>query len=113
MKTFKTIEEWVKSKPTESETKRVLDFINKSQLSQARSEFYKKTQNLNRLKSFTKLTGKLNYEIPLSVKEKMKELEKDLLLSQPLLWPDGKKKVNRKKKTDVPPQEKLDLEGKV
>lgn len=85
MKRFKTIQDWLKSNPSQDEQTKVLLLIHRGETSRLRKELWEKEQYLRKLNSFANHCKKLGFSVPEGEKEALvktkrviEELKKEL-----------------------------------
>ena len=78
MKTFKKIEDWLSTNPTEEETKKVLSLINRGVFHRMRREVYEKEAYRRKLVNLTKKMDDLELPLPGEYKETIDKLTKEI-----------------------------------
>ncbi len=85
MKRFKTIQDWLKTNPSEEEQTKVLILIHRGAASQARKELWEKERYLLKLNAFANHCKKLGFAMPedhmkalANVKKEIESLKKEL-----------------------------------
>ena len=101
MKNFKSIEEWLKSKPTSDELTKVLNFINRRESHNSKVEYYEKEKELRKLMTIAKYSKNLNLKMQPEIEKRLIELSKEVPELKKSVWPDGKKKRSKKLDSEV------------
>lgn len=78
MKRFKSIEEWLKTKPSEEEQSKVLILIHRGETSRVRKELWEKDQYLRKLNSFANHCKKLGFSVPEGEKAALARTKKEI-----------------------------------
>jgi len=63
MKTFKTIQEWLGSKPAKEEIEKVLTSINNKEISKARRNLFFMSLEIGRIQRYKKTTEKMGFKV--------------------------------------------------
>lgn len=75
MKNFKSIQEWIKSNPSEDELKKVIALVNKGAVSETRREVYELQRYLKKLQSGENIMNKLGLPFTKEGQDKIKEVK--------------------------------------
>jgi len=95
MKTFKNVQEWLETNPSEDELKKVIDLINKGAVNQTRREVYDLERYLRKLQSGANHLVKLELEPPKDLTDRIKSVKKEIAeLSKGLPPRQTRKKEN-------------------
>jgi hypothetical protein len=78
MKTLASISDWMKTNPKEEEISKVLNVINKMNVTHLRREVYQKERALRALAKLQKTMNSLNYPIPEDLLENMEDVKKSI-----------------------------------
>jgi ADP-heptose:LPS heptosyltransferase len=78
MKRFKTIQDWLKSNPTEEEQTKVLILIHRGETSRIRKELWQKEQYLRKLQSLANHFKRLDLPLPKSEADSIAEVKKEI-----------------------------------
>lgn len=94
MKTLQSIQEWIKSNPSEDEMKRVLKVINSGKVTQTRREVYQKERSLRKLVAIEKRLKEIGMPIPSEIQANIKSLKGNIMDLRKSL-PEVKKRVKK------------------
>ena len=75
---FKTVEEWVASKPDKETITRVLNTVNRGVVSQMRKELNQKNSELKKIERTIETMKKLDLPITVEVEDRVKFLKKEI-----------------------------------
>ena len=78
-KMFKTVEEWIASKPDKEIITRVLNTVNRGVVSQMRREFNQKNSELKKIERTIETMQKLDLPVTIEVEDRVKFLKKEIL----------------------------------
>lgn len=85
MKTYKSIENWLSSNPTNEEQTKVLAIINKEGIRELRFEILKKEGNLKKIEKTYDFMTEQGFKMDQNFKAKKKELESEIISLRKLL----------------------------
>jgi len=96
MKKFKTIEEWLKTNPSEKEMEKVLNLIHRGETNRARKEVYEKEAYLRKLKRTGDYLVKIDFPIPKEIAQEIKRTKTEIeSLKKDLPIPAARAKVEK------------------
>jgi hypothetical protein len=78
MTNFTTVQEWLKSKPTEQEISKVLELVNRSSKREMKQALWNKTKELNRLSKFSTEMNELGFKVSQEVVDKTSTIVKEI-----------------------------------
>lgn len=94
MKTYKNIQEWINSNPTNEEQVKILNLINKQAMRELRFEIMKKEGNLKKIQKTVDFMTEQGFKLDQNFKLRKKELESEIISLRKLL-PVAKPKVEK------------------
>jgi hypothetical protein len=100
MKKFNSIQEWIKSNPSNEETERILTLINKKFDKELRFDIMKKESNLKRIKKTEDFMLEQGFKLDQTFKLRKKELENEIISLRKLL-PVSKTRVKKVEENEV------------
>ncbi|WP_430817301.1 hypothetical protein [Carboxylicivirga sp. RSCT41] len=95
-KIFKTIEEFAKSNPSQETVERVLNYINRSQISKARLELRERNIELNRLMGLGKKMKESGLKLGDDYKSKVNSIKAEIKKLTAIIPPKKEKKEESK-----------------
>jgi len=104
MKQFASIQDWFKNKPSEQETTRVLEFINKNVKYEMKRELSKKQSELKKINRLITDLNEIGFKATKDMEERYAERLRDVeALNLEIGVPEKKEKLPKKvKKEEVP-----------
>lgn len=100
-KQFTSVNDWIKSNPSEEEVKKVLDLINKSSKREMKNLLWNKNKELNRLSKFSSEMKELGFKVSDEIETKTNKIISEILELQTSIGPV----VKRTKKEEIKKEE--------
>lgn len=97
---FSNVNDWLKSKPSEEEIKKVLTLINRGSLKELRTELYKKEAELAKTSKFVLKMVEMGFNSTPEMTAKVDALVNEVKALKDLL-PEPVKRVKKEKKEEV------------